>query len=39
MKYEDENGDLKEAQLDGMMSRVCQHEYRPSSRYTNGTKS
>ena len=27
MKYEDENGDLKEAQLDGMMSRVCQHEY------------
>ena len=27
MKYEDENGDLKEAHLDGMMSRVCQHEY------------
>jgi peptide deformylase len=27
MKYEDENGDLKEASLDGMMSRVCQHEY------------
>lgn len=27
MKYEDENKDLKEAHLDGMMSRVCQHEY------------
>ena len=27
MKYEDENGDIKEAHLDGMMSRVCQHEY------------
>jgi len=27
MKYEDENRDLKEAHLDGMMSRVCQHEY------------
>jgi peptide deformylase len=26
-KYEDENGDLKEAHLDGMMSRVYQHEY------------
>ena len=27
MKYEDENRELKEAHLDGMMSRVCQHEY------------
>jgi len=27
VKYEDENGDLKEAHLDGMMSRVFQHEY------------
>ena len=27
LKYEDENGDLKEAQLDGLMSRICQHEY------------
>jgi peptide deformylase len=27
VKYEDENGDLKEAHLDGMMSRIFQHEY------------
>ena len=27
VKYEDENGDLKEGHLDGMMSRVFQHEY------------
>jgi peptide deformylase len=27
VKYEDENGDLKEANLDGMMSRAFQHEY------------
>ena len=27
VKYEDENGDLKEASLDGMMSRIWQHEY------------
>jgi len=27
VKYEDENGDLKEATMDGMMSRVFQHEY------------
>ena len=27
MKYTDENGDLQEAQLDGMMSRIFQHEY------------
>ena len=27
MKYEDEEGNIKEAHLDGMMSRVCQHEY------------
>ena len=27
VKYEDENGDLKEANLDGMMSRIFQHEY------------
>ena len=27
IKYEDEKGDIKEAHLDGMMSRVCQHEY------------
>ena len=27
LKYEDENGDLKEANLDGMMSRIVQHEY------------
>ena len=27
VKYEDENGDLKEGSLDGMMSRVFQHEY------------
>ena len=26
-KYTDENGDLQEAHLDGMMSRICQHEY------------
>ena len=26
-KYEDENGELKDARLDGMMSRICQHEY------------
>jgi peptide deformylase len=26
-KYEDENGELKEAHLDGMMSRIFQHEY------------
>tara|TARA_Y100001937_G_C6961036_1_gene258886 strand:+ start:52 stop:597 length:546 start_codon:yes stop_codon:yes gene_type:complete len=26
-KYTDENGDLQEAQLDGMMSRIFQHEY------------
>jgi len=26
-KYEDENGDLKEASLDGMLSRIYQHEY------------
>ena len=25
--YEDENGDLQEGHLDGMMSRVFQHEY------------
>src|SRR6056300_2110835 len=27
LKYSDENGDLQEAQLDGMMSRIVQHEY------------
>ena len=27
VKYEDENGDLKEGSLDGMVSRVFQHEY------------
>jgi peptide deformylase len=27
MKYEDAEGKLQEAQLDGMMSRICQHEY------------
>jgi peptide deformylase len=27
VKYEDENGDLKEGHLDGMMSRIFQHEY------------
>ena len=26
-EIEDENGDLKEANLDGMMSRAFQHEY------------
>ncbi len=26
-KYQDENGDLQEANLDGMMSRIFQHEY------------
>ena len=27
VKYTDENGDLKEGQLDGMISRIFQHEY------------
>ena len=27
VKYEDEKGDLKESSLDGMMSRIFQHEY------------
>jgi len=27
LKYEDENGDLQEASLDGMISRIAQHEY------------
>ena len=27
VKYEDENGDLNEGSLDGMISRVFQHEY------------
>ena len=27
LKYEDENGDLQEANLDGMISRIVQHEY------------
>jgi peptide deformylase len=27
VKYEDANGDLTEAHLDGMMSRIFQHEY------------
>ena len=27
MKYTDGEGKLQEAQLDGTMSRVCQHEY------------
>jgi peptide deformylase len=27
VKYEDENGDLKEGSLDGMFSRIFQHEY------------
>jgi peptide deformylase len=26
-KYEDENGELKEAHMDGMLSRIYQHEY------------
>ena len=26
-KFEDENGDLQEANLDGMISRIVQHEY------------
>ena len=26
VKYEDENGDLQEGHLDGMMSRIFQHE-------------
>ena len=26
-KYEDSDGKLQEAHLDGMMSRICQHEY------------
>ena len=26
-KYTDENGDLKEGNLDGMISRIFQHEY------------
>ena len=26
-KYEDSEGNLQEAHLDGMMSRICQHEY------------
>ena len=26
LKYEDENGDLQEANLDGMISRIVQHE-------------
>ena len=26
-KYEDSEGKLQEAHLDGMMSRICQHEY------------
>ena len=26
-KYEDSKGELQEAHLDGMMSRICQHEY------------
>ena len=27
MKYEDAEGNTQEAHLDGMMSRICQHEY------------
>ena len=27
VKYEDENGELKEGHLDGMISRIYQHEY------------
>jgi len=27
MKYTDIDNNLQEAQLDGMMSRICQHEY------------
>lgn len=27
MKYEDSDGKLQEAHLDGMISRICQHEY------------
>ena len=27
VKYEDENGDLQEGHLDGMISRIFQHEY------------
>jgi peptide deformylase len=27
VKYEDENGELKEGHLDGMISRIFQHEY------------
>ena len=27
VKYEDENGDLREGHLDGMFSRIFQHEY------------
>jgi len=27
IKYEDKNGDTKEVHLDGIMSRICQHEY------------
>ena len=27
VKYQDENGELKEGNLDGMMSRIFQHEY------------
>ena len=27
MKYEDSEGNTQEAHLDGMMSRICQHEY------------
>ena len=27
VKYEDENGELKEGHLDGMLSRIFQHEY------------
>src|SRR6056300_1457277 len=27
VKYEDENGDLQEGHLDGMVSRIFQHEY------------
>ena len=27
LKYEDENGDLQEDHLDGMISRIVQHEY------------
>ena len=27
MKYEDTEGKTQEAHLDGLMSRICQHEY------------